>query len=286
MLENDVLFLINDKMPGMSKGHKKIARYIIENYDEAAFETAATVASKVGVSESTVVRFAVGIGYAGYPEYQKALGNTLKNRVAIVKRLDKRYSDDTHAELIGRVFRTDADSLRITAEKIDPKNFALAVEIMVEADRVFVMGLGNDRFMAEFLVSYLKKARDNVVLICEDSYESICAELFRISENDCLIGIEFLEKSVNMRKALDIANSRKAAAIAITGDESDLVKRTTCSLQAVMTSVSIVDSAVAPMSLVNAIAVAVCIRKQDDVSNNISEIEAMVDSYQSDQAFE
>ena len=279
-MENDILFTIREKMPHMSKSHRKIAQYVLEHYDEAAFDNAAKIGKRIGASESTVVRFAVAIGYAGYPEYQKALGDALRNRLSGVKKLDEQYGQNTQAELIRKAMTSDITNIQKTIENISPTEFEKAINMILDAENVFVVGLLGSKLPAAFLCHYLKLARKNIVLIDSDSAEDIIEKLMNIGENDCLIGISFPEYSEKTVKAMEIACDRKANVIAVTDDEKSPVNMySVCALYARSNSVSVVNSLVAPMSLINAMAVSVCVKRQDEVGNNISEIKALLDVY-------
>lgn len=281
MIENDVLFIIRDKMPGMSKGYKKVAEYVLEHYDEAAFETAASVGKKIGVSESTVVRFAMAIGYAGYPEYQKALGNALRTRLASVKKLDEQYGHNTQAELIRRVVSADISKLQQTVEEIDPDRFEDVVTAIVDAENVYIVGPRGGRILAAALYNSLNLARRNVYLVDSDSEEEIVERLFRIGEKDCFIFLSFPKYSKRSTVAFEQACIHKAKTILITDEPKpalEIYAETT--LYAKVETVSVVNSLVAPMSLINAIAVSVCVKNQEEVGNSVSEIQSFINEEQ------
>lgn len=279
-MENDILFTIREKMPHMSKSHRRIAQYVLEHYDEAAFDTAAKIGKRIGASESTVVRFAVAIGYAGYPEYQKALGDALRNRLSGVKKLDEQYGQNSQAEMIRRVMTADIMNIQKTVENINPLEFEKAIDMLLDAEHVYVVGLRGSKILATILCHYLKMARKHVVLIFNDSAEEIVELLLDIGENDCLMGISFPEYSDKTIKAMEIACDRGANVISVTDDEKSPVNMySNCALYAKSDSVSVVSSMVAPMSLMNALAVSVCVRRMEEVGNNIGEIKAMLDSY-------
>ncbi|MCQ2494500.1 MAG: MurR/RpiR family transcriptional regulator [Lachnospiraceae bacterium] len=279
-MENDILFTIREKMPHMSKSHRRIAQYVLEHYDEAAFDTAAKIGKRIGASESTVVRFAVAIGYAGYPEYQKALGDALRNRLSGVKKLDEQYGQNSQAEMIRRVMTADIMNIQKTVENINPSEFEKAIDMLLDAEHVYVVGLRGSKILATILCHYLKMARKHVVLIFNDSAEEIVELLLDIGENDCLMGISFPEYSDKTIKAMEIACDRGANVISVTDDEKSPVNMySNCALYAKSDSVSVVSSMVAPMSLMNALAVSVCVRRMEEVGNNIGEIKAMLDSY-------
>lgn len=279
-MENDILVIIREKMPRMSKSHRRIAQYVLEHYDEAAFDTAAKIGKRIGASESTVVRFAVAMGYDGYPEYQKALGDALRNRLSGVKKLDEQYGDNTQAELIRRAMTNDINNIQKTIESIAPNLFEKAVDMLLSADNIYVVGLRGSKILASVLFHYLKIARKKCVLIDNDSAEEICGHLLRIGENDCLVGISFPAYSEKTVKAMEIACDRKAAVISITDDEKSPINMySTCTLYAKSDAMSVVNSMVAPMSLVNALAISVCVKRQDEVNSSMSEIGELLVKY-------
>lgn len=279
-MDKDILYIIREKMSHMSKSHRKIAQYVLEHYDEAAFDTAAKIGKRIGASESTVVRFAVAIGYDGYPEYQKALGDALRTRLSGVKKLDEQFRDNTQAELIRRVMTNDINNIQKTIENIAPTEFEKAINMILDAERVYVVGLRGSKILAEVLHHYLKIACINCDLIFSDSAEEICSHLLGIRENDCLVGISFPPYSDKTVKAMEIACDRKSDVISITDDEKSAINMySTCVLLAKSDAMSVVNSIVAPMSLVNALAVSVCVKRHEEVGNSMSEINAMLESY-------
>lgn len=279
-MERDILFTIREKMPHMSKNHRKLAQYVLEHYDEAAFETAAKIGKRIGASESTVVRFAVAIGYEGYPEYQKALGEAVRNRLSGVKKLDEQYGENTQAELVRRVMNNDIGNIQKMMENIAPSEFEKAIDLLLNARRIYAVGLRGSMILAATLFHYLKIARKECILINNDSAEEICGHMLDIGEGDCLIGISFPPYSDKTVKAMEIACDRKAEVISITDDEkAPMNMYSTCALYAKSDSMSVVNSLVAPLSLVNALAVAVCMKKQDEVNISMNEIKALLESY-------
>lgn len=274
-MENDILYIIREQMPGMSKGHRRIAQYVLDHYDDAAFETAATIGKLVGASESTVVRFATALGYDGYPEYQKALVVALRNRLASVKKLDEQYGDNTQGELIRQVMSRDIDNLQKTVESVDVHTFEAVVKELSDAENVYIVGLRGGSIPAQVLFGVLRIARQNVWLVDQDVEDEIVEQLFRIGEKDCLICISVPKYSERSIFAFELATDRKAKTVLLTDDErSPMNMYAGHVLYAKTERMSVLDSLVAPMSLVNAIAVAVSVGKQDAVTDNMGIINA------------
>ncbi len=277
----NILNKINERYDKMSKSHKRIAEYILEHYDHAVFMTAAKLGETLGVSESTVVRFASGIGCEGYPEFQKALEECVKSRLNNIQRMDAKYGRSSQSEIVTSVLNADIEKLQHTIDHLDPKAFAAAVETILGADIIYIMGLRSNEPLAVFLHFYLNMVRGRVVLVNTTSVSETFEQMIRISERDCFIGISFPRYSMRTLKAMEFASDRNAKVIAITDSiHSPMNLYASCQLLARSDMVSIVDSLVAPLSLINALVVAICLKCPQDVKHNLETLEETWNNYQ------
>ena len=278
---NDLLNRINSKYSSMSKGQKLLATYITDNYDKAVFLTAAKMGETVGVSESTVVRFAMSLGYKGYPEFQKALEELVRNKLNSVQRMEVTYGRISQSKILETVLQSDADKIKTTLEKIDHNAFELAVNTIIEARNIYVVGIRSCAPMASFLSFYLNLMFDNVRLLQTNSSSEIFEQMVRIDERDVIIGISFPRYSMRTLKALEFANNRSAQVVTITDSvHSPMTLYSSCNLIADSDMASIVDSLVAPLSVINALIVALCMKKQKEVAKTLTMLEDIWDEYQ------
>ena len=278
---NDLLNRINKHYSKMSKGQKLLAAYITDNYDKAVFLTAAKMGEVVGVSESTVVRFAMSLGYKGYPEFQEALEELVRNKLNSVQRMDVTYGRITQSEILQTVLKSDADKLKTTLEKIDHSAFELAVDTILNARNIYIVGIRSCAPLASFLSFYLNLMFDNVRLLHTNSSSEIFEQMVRINENDVIIGISFPRYSMRTLKALEFANNRNAKVVTITDSiHSPMNLYSSCNLIADSDMASIVDSLVAPLSVINALIVALCMKKQKEVAKTLTTLEEIWDEYQ------
>ncbi|MCM1553784.1 MAG: MurR/RpiR family transcriptional regulator [Butyrivibrio sp.] len=277
----DVLNRINEKYDKMSKSHKVIADFISQHYDQAVFMTAARLGAALGISESTVVRFAAGIGYEGYPELQKALEECVKGKLSSVQRMDAKYGKSTQSEILTSVMNADMEKLQHTIDNLDAAAFESAVTTILEAQTVYVMGLRSNEPLAGFLQFYLNMIRGNVVLLNTTSVSETFEQMIHISEKDCFIGISFPRYSMRTLKAMEFANDRNAKVIALTDSiHSPMNLYSSCNLLARSDMVSIVDSLVAPLSVINALVVAICLKRPREVKHNLEMLEETWNNYQ------
>lgn len=277
----DVLNRINDLYGTMSKSHKAVANYISEHYDQAVFMTAAKLGEVLKISESTVVRFATAIGYRGYPEFQKALEECVKGKLNDVQRIDAKYGRSTQSEILTSVISADIEKLQDTIQNLDPAAFEMALSIILEADTIYVMGLRSNEPLAAFLQFYLNMIRGKVILVNTTSVTETFEQMIHISERDCFIGISFPRYSMRTLKAMEFANDRNAKVIAITDNvHSPMNLYSSCNLFARSDMVSIVDSLVAPLSVINALVVALCLKCPQDVKKNLEMLEETWNNYQ------
>lgn len=279
--EYDVLSRIADKYNKMSKSHKAIAAYIQEHYDQAVFMTAAKLGELLGISESTVVRFASGIGYDGYPEFQRALEECVKGKLSNIQKIDAKYGRSSQSEVLTSVITADIEKLQHTIDHLDPTAFELSVNTILEAETIYIMGLRSNEPLAEFLHFYLNMIRGGVVLLKTTSVSETFEQMIRINEKDCFIGISFPRYSMRTLKAMEFASDRNAKVIAITDStHSPMSLYSSCNLLARSDMVSIVDSLVAPLSVINALVVALCLKCPQEVKRNLEMLEETWNNYQ------
>lgn len=272
---------MNKQYSKMSRGHKKIASYLMENYEKAAFLTAAQIAKKVGVSESTVVRFASSLGYHGFPEFHKAMGQLIEKRLDRVKKLEFAKEHSDRKELIQAVFESDIAKLEDTAQELDLQALDVAVENILEAEHVYIIGIRNCAPLAECLHFYLHTICPEVILLNSTSHSEIFEQMMRISDRDVLIGISFPRYSMRTLKAMELANSRNAKLITITDSiYSPMNLYSSCRLLAKSDLSSVVDSLVAPLSVINALVMAIYMERQDEVLHNMELVEDLWEEYQ------
>ncbi len=272
---------INMQYQNFSKGQKKLAAYIKENYDKAAFLTAAKLGETVGVSESTVVRFATHLGYKGYPEFQRELEELVRNKLNSIQRMEVTYGKVPQSKILDTVLHSDIDKIKMTLEAVDHEAFNLAVETILNAKNIYVVGIRSCAPLAEFLAFYLNLIFDGVRLLNTNSASELFEQMIRIGENDVIIGISFPRYSMRTLKALEFANNRNAKVITLTDSiHSPMNLYSSCNLIARSDMASIVDSLVAPLSVINALVVALSMRKQKTVVATLEALEKIWDEYQ------
>lgn len=280
---SDVLFLIDSKMSGFSKGQKRIANYIKDHYGEAVYLTAAKLGAIAGVSESTVVRFAIELGYDGYPKLQKALEELVKTKLTAAERMKVTYQqmikNDKH--ILKSVLTRDADRINSTLSDINIEDFDNAVNYILNARNIYIIGGRSSGALSYFLSFYLNLMRENVKDVSMGSVAETFEEIFRINDNDLVIGISFPRYSTRTIKSLEYANKKGAKTIAVTDSKkSPLVENADVSLVARSDMVSFIDSLVAPLSLINAILVAVSMNRKDHIVENLDVLEKLWSEYQ------
>lgn len=277
----DLISKINEKYGRMSKGQKLLANYIIDNYDKAVFLTAAKLGEIIGVSESTVVRFASFIGYKGYPEFQQALEGLVRNKLNTSDRIEITNGGIEKNGVLRTVLSSDALKIKNTMESIDEAAFDNAVETILNARRIYVVGIRTCAPLASFLSFYLNMIFDNVVNLQTSSTSELFEQMIHITEEDCIIGISFPRYSMRTLKALEFANNRRANVITITDSiHSPMNLYSSCNLIAESDMHAAVDSLVAPLSVINAMIVALCNRRQAQVAKNLEMIEEVWNDYQ------
>lgn len=268
----DLSGIIEREYQNMSKGQKHIADFITNNYDKAAFMTASRLGENVGVSESTVVRFANSLGYDGYPELQKALQEMVRSRLTSIQRMEL-TGEWNDREILSKVLKSDMENIRLTLSEIDENTFEEAVNSILSARRVYIMGIRSSASLAALLAYYLDFMLDNVRLLntsVNDPYE----QLIHIDERDVLIGISFPRYSNRTVDAMKFAKCKNARCIAITDSSlSPLAQEAHLSLVAHSNMASFVDSLVAPFSVANALIVAISQKNKNNVARSFSALE-------------
>ena len=272
---------INESYSRLSKGQKLLATYITDNYDKAVFLTAARLGEVVGVSESTVVRFATHLGYKGYPEFQNALEELVRNKLNSIQRMEVTYGRISQSKILESVLHSDADKINTTLEKIDQEAFEIAVNTILNAKHIYIIGIRSCAPLASFMAFYFNLMFDNVHLLHTSSSSELFEQMVRISEEDVIIGISFPRYSMRTLKAMEFANNRNAKVITLTDSvHSPMNLYSSCNLIADSDMASIVDSLVAPLSVINALIVALCMKNRKKVAKTLEMLEDIWDEYQ------
>ncbi len=279
-MSRDILSVIQSSMPTFSKGQKLIARFILDSYDKAAFMTASKLGKTVNVSESTVVRFAAELGYDGYPTMQKALQEMIRNKLTSIQRIEVANDRIGDQDVLSMVMQSDIEKIRMTMEETDRQSFREAVDAILAAKKIYILGVRSAAALADFLGFYFNLIFDNIVLVHTTSASEIFEQLLRVGPSDVVIGISFPRYSSRTVKAMRFARDRGANVIALTDSQaSPLAEAATVTLLAKSDMASFVDSLVAPLSLVNALIVAVGRRRNEDVEQIFSDLEQVWSEY-------
>ena len=279
-MTKDVLHTIQASTPELSKGQKRIAAYILSDYDKAAFMTASKLGKLVGVSESTVVRFASQLGYDGYPAMQRALQEIVRSKLTSIQRIQA--SNDTlfSADVVASVLHRDMDTIRQAIEGIDRSAFEMVVDKLMSARHIYILGVRSSSFLAGYLHFYLHLIFENVTLVTTNSAGDILDSILRIGPGDVLVGISFPRYSQSTVKGVRYAHDRGADVVSITDSElSPLYPLSSVALMARSDMISFVDSLVAPFSLLNALIVAAGHRKNADIAQIFDRLENIWDEY-------
>ena len=280
-MTKDVLTVIQEHMGTCSKGQKRIAEFILNSYDKAAFMTASRLGQTTDVSESTVVRFAAELGYDGYPAMQKALQEMIRNKLTAMQRIE--ISDDRMGEhnILPMVMHSDAENIRVTLEHIDHSSFYGAVRAILAARRVYIIGVRSAYALAVFMGFYFNMMFENVMVVASNSSSEVFEQILRIGEGDVMVGISFPRYSKRTLKAMRYATDRGATVVAITDSEaSPLTDIADHVLLAKSDIVSFADSLVAPLSLVNALIVAVSKQKRGEMEGTFGMLEQIWEEYE------
>ena len=277
----DLLELIKQSYSKMSKGQKAIADFIKAQNEEAVFMTAAKLGETVGVSESTVVRFASCIGFDGYPKFQEALKDWVKGKWNSIHKIGAKYADSSQLDVLKEVLTSDMKKIGETLQSLDSQAFETAIDVMLEAKHIYIVGIRSCEPLADFLSFYLQMIRGEITLLRTNSVSEMFEQMIRIDQNDLMIGISFPRYSMRTLKAMEFANDRNAKVIAITDSvHSPMNLYSSCNLFAKSDMVSIVDSLVAPLSLINALVVALCLKVPEQVKHNLKNLEEVWNNYQ------
>lgn len=262
------------QMPTFSKGQKAIAKYIETNYEKAAYMTASKLGETVGVSESTVVRFATELGYDGYPKLQKAIQEMIRDKLTSVQRIEVTANRIGNDPVLDTVLNQDIDKIRRTLEETSREDFERAVDAIVNAENIYIFAVRATSALANFLGYYFELIFGNVRVINTTSKTTTYEQLFRLSEKDVMIGISFPRYSTMAVDAMQFARERGADVIAITDSMvSPLVTAADSILIARSDMASVVDSLVAPLSMINALIVATVLKKKEDVKDTFEKLE-------------
>lgn len=272
---------MKDKYSSFSKGQKLIASFIMDHYDKAAFMTAAKLGEVVGVSESTVVRFAIELGYDGYPKLQKILREVIKSRLTSAQRLEVSSSHIDTENVLKSVLQSDINKLRTTLEEINIQSFDAIVEEILNADKIYILGVRSSAPLASFLGFYFNLIFENVRLVHTTSVSEMFEQIVNARAGDVVFGISFPRYSKRTAKAMEFAGKQGATIIALTdNDTSPLAESSKYCLYARSDMASFVDSLVAPLSMINALIVAIGMKRKEKIHLTLEKLEKIWDDYQ------
>jgi len=279
-MKNDIMSLLQEKAPTFSKGQRRIAQYILESYDKAAFMTANRLGKTVGVSESTVVRFAVDLGFDGYPSMQKAMQEMVLNRLTSVQRIEVASDRYTDQDVVSMVLRSDMEKLRQTEDTLSRDEFQAAVNAILKAKRVYILGVRSVAPLANFLGYYLNYMFNNVHVISGVSAGEMFEKIVGVNSEDVVIAFSFPRYSSSTTKGAQYCRSAGATVIGFTDSKlSPLGQCCDHVLLAKSDMVSLVDSLVAPLSIVNALIVAIAAKREKELSRTFANLEKIWDEY-------
>jgi DNA-binding MurR/RpiR family transcriptional regulator len=280
-MPTDLFARIRENAPAFSKGQRAIASFISEHYDKAAYMTAHRMGETVGVSESTIVRFATELGYEGYPQMQKALREAIRATLTSVQRIELGRNRLGSGDLLRRALMSDLENLRSTMDSIDPETFAGAVEAILSARDIYIVGARSSAALAAFLAFYLNLIFPNVRLAGSASDSDMFEHVMRIGPEDALIGISFPRYSRRTVRTMRYAHDRGARVVALTDSpQSPLAETASLTLLARSDMVSFVDSLVSPLAVINALVVALGMRRGEDVAKTFTDLERIWDEYE------
>ena len=279
-MAHDILSILQGKTMDFSKGQRRIAQFIKESYDKAAFMTASKLGKAVGVSESTVVRFAVELGYDGYPSMQKAMQEMVVNRLTSVQRIEVAHDRIGSQDVVSMVLQADMEKLRQTGETLDRKEFAAAVDAILGAKRVYVLGVRSAATLANFLGYYLNYMFRNVRIVTASGASEMFEQIVGVGPEDVVVAFSFPRYSSSTAKGAQYCRSTGAKVIGVTDSRlSPLGANCDHVLQTKSDMVSLVDSLVAPLSVVNALIVAVASKREKQLAKTFDELEHIWEVY-------
>ena len=269
----DLLQQIEYELPKMSKGHKLLANYVLENYDKAAYMTAQKIGKEIGISESTVVRFAYSLGFEGYPQFQRALKQLVQSKLTSLQRLRLSQSEMNDNNVVEAILKEDINNIKATLENMDKEVFNKAVQAVLNADKVYIIGVRSCEALSAFLIHYLAYLLPDSLCVMP-AHADTPEYIVRINPNDCLIGISFPRYSNKTVDAMKYAKEQGAKTIAITDTQmSPLAKEAEYCLFAKSHTTALADSLVAPLSIINAFVAAISLHKQDEVKEYFEALE-------------
>ena len=273
--------MIEEGMPGFSKGQKRIANYILNHYDKAAYMTASKMGQLVGVSESTVVRFAIELGFDGYPDMQKSLQELIRMKLTSVQRVEVTNSLIGEGDVLEKILMSDAEKIRRTLEEVDRDAFEAAVDKIVAAEKIYIIGVRSSSSLAGFLNFNFRMIFDNVKFVQTTSGSEMFEQIMSIGPNDVMIAISFPRYSKRIVNAVEYAHNAGADVISLTDSHQSPIAGVADQLLLARSDlVSFVDSLVAPLSIINAIIVAVSRKKMDDIRVRFDKLEKIWDEYE------
>ena len=276
----DILTYIQENMTSFSKGQKLIANYILQSYDKAAFMTASKLGKTVNVSESTVVRFAAELGFDGYPSMQKTLQEMIRNKLTAIQRVEVSKERIGNQDVMTMVMQSDIEKIRMTLDETDQVSFNQAVAAIANAKRIYVLGVRSASVLANFISFYFRFMFDNLVSVDTSSISEVFEQIVHISADDVFIGLSFPRYSKRTIKAMQYAKDQGAKVVTITDSKvSPLTKIADVSLLAKSDMASFVDSLVAPLSLVNALIVAISREKAVHLESSLNRLESIWEEY-------
>ena len=279
-MKDDILAVLEDRIHSFSKGQRRIAAYITDAYDKAAFMTASNLGKAVGVSESTVVRFATELGYDGYPSMQKAMQEMVLNRLTSVQRIEVTKGRIGDQDVLSMVLQSDADKLRKTNETVDRKAFQAAVQTILKARRIYILGVRSASMLANFMGYYLNYMFGNVHIVTTSGASEMFEKLVGVTKDDAVIAFSFPRYSTATIKGVQYCRSIGATVIGLTNNYvSPLGQNSDHILVAKSDMVSLVDSLVAPLSVVNALLVALAAQREEQISKTFDTLERVWEEY-------
>lgn len=280
-MNTNVLNIIKKQYNSFSKSQKLIADYIIENFSLAANMTASKLAETVLVSESTVVRFATELGYLGYPEFTDALLDYIRNESTIIKRMESISVALENQDLLSTIINSDINNLKSTLSKVDRSGFNNAVDAILNANKIYILGVRSSACLASFAGFYFNLIFNNVRLVHTTSVSEMFEQILRVEKGDVVFGISFPRYSRRTVRALEFAKSRGATIVSLTDTpKSPLAPYTDCLITANSELVTFVDSLTAPLSILNALIAALVMKKKDEVTHIFEELEQIWEEYQ------
>lgn len=279
--KDGLMVIMNKRYKTMSKGQKILARYTMENYTKVAFMTASKLGETVGVSESTVVRFANALGFSGYPKFQDALQELIKTKLTTVERVEmanRDYSSDS--KILGNVLKTDIENIKETMDSLEEKSYEDAINLMISAKKVYVMGLRSSIYVAKYLGYYLNYILDDVVIVRMDMGEPV-EQMIKLGPGDVLIAISFPRYSRKTIQVARFAKNRGAKVIAITDSNNAPTAKISDVVVTVRNNmVSFVDSLVPAFSVANALVIGVAMREKEDIMSYFNQLEAIWEKFE------